>query len=91
MIKSGGVISLFLCVDKINKKCYFIYRRFVQHSQTGRRQNMKNIPIETKCKIGNQILQILQRNEIAAGSKIDIHIELLKNGAIKKIELKEGE
>ena len=88
MIKSGGVISLFLCVDKINKKCYFIYRRFV----TNRKEtNMKNIPIETKCKIGNQILQILQRNEIAAGSKIDIHIELLKNGAIKKIEMKEGE
>ena len=59
--------------------------------QTGRRQNMKNIPIETKCKIGNQILQILQRNEIAAGSKIDIHIELSKNGAIKNIEMKEGE
>ena len=52
---------------------------------------MKNIPIETKCKIGNQILQILQRNEIEEGSKIDIHIELLKNGAIKKIEMKEGE
>lgn len=52
---------------------------------------MKNIPIETKCKIANQILQILQRNEIAPGSKIDIHIELLKNGAIKKIEMKEGE
>ena len=56
-----------------------------------RRQRMQNIPIETKCKIGNQILQILQRNEIAAGSKIDIHIEILKNGAIKKIELTEGE
>ena len=56
-----------------------------------RRQSMKNIDIATKCKIGNQILQILQRNEIAAGSKIDIHIELLKNGAIKKIEMKEGE
>ena len=52
---------------------------------------MQSIPIETKCKIGNQILQILQRNEIEAGSKIDIHIELLKNGAIKKIELTEGE
>ena len=52
---------------------------------------MKNIAIETKCKIGNQILQILQRNEIAAGSKIDIHIELSKNGAIKKTEMKEGE
>lgn len=88
MIQSGGVISLFLCVDKINKKCYFIYRRFVQ---TGRRQNMKNIPIETKCKIGNQILQILQRNEVAAGSKLDIHIETTKSGAIKKIEMKEGE
>ena len=87
MIKSGGVISLFLCVDKINKKCYFIYRRFV----TNRKEtNMKNIPIETKCKIGNQILQILQRNEIASGSKIDIHIETTKSGAIKKIEMKEG-
>ena len=63
----------------------------MQHVQIERRQNMKNIPIETKCKIGNQILQILQRNEIAPGSKIDIHIELLKNGAIKKIEMKEGE
>ena len=52
---------------------------------------MKNATIETKCQIGNQILQILQHNEIAAGSKIDIHIELLKNGAIKKIEMKEGE
>lgn len=52
---------------------------------------MKNIPIETKCKIGNQILQILQRNEVAAGSKLDIHIETTKSGAIKKIEMKEGE
>ena len=52
---------------------------------------MKNIPLETKCKIGNQILQILQRNEIESGSKIDIHIELSKNGTIKKIEMKEGE
>ena len=52
---------------------------------------MKNIPIETKCKIGNQILQVLQRNEIAAGSKIDIHIELSKYGAITMIEMKEGE
>ena len=52
---------------------------------------MKNIPIETKCKICNQILQILQRNEIASGSKIDIHIETTKSGAIKKIVLKEGE
>ena len=52
---------------------------------------MNGITIETKCKIGNQILQILQRNEIEAGSKIDIHIELLKNGAIKKIEMTEGE
>lgn len=52
---------------------------------------MKNINIETKCKIGNQILQILQRNEIASGSKIDIHIETTKSGAIKKIEMKEGE
>ena len=52
---------------------------------------MKNIPIETKCKIGNQILQILQRNEIAPGSKIDIHIETTKSGAIKKIEMNEGD
>ena len=91
MIKSGGVISLFLCVDKINKKCYFIYRRFVQCVQIERRQNMKNIPIETKCKICNQILQILQRNEVAAGSNIYSHIETPKPRAIKKIEMKEGE
>ena len=52
---------------------------------------MKNITVETKCKIGNQILQILQRNEITSGSKIDIHIETTKSGAIKKIEMKEGE
>lgn len=52
---------------------------------------MKNIDTMTKCKIGNQILQILQRHEVAAGSKLDIHIETTKSGAIKKIELTEGE
>lgn len=52
---------------------------------------MKNLDDITKCKIGNQILQILQKHNIAAGTAIDVHIETMKNGAIKKIELVEHE
>lgn len=59
--------------------------------QNRKETNMKNIDIATKCKIGNQILKILQSHEVAAGSKLDIHIETTKSGAIKKIEMKEGD
>lgn len=52
---------------------------------------MKNLDDITKCKIGNQILQILQKHNINAGTAIDVHIETTKAGAIKKIELVEHE
>lgn len=50
---------------------------------------MKQLDTMTKCKIGNQILQLLQRNNIEAGSKITIEIETTKSGAIKNVEIKE--
>lgn len=52
---------------------------------------MKNLDQMTKCKIGNQILQILQKQNIAAGTRIEISIETCKNGAIKNITLNEIE
>ena len=52
---------------------------------------MKCIDTITKCKIGNQILEILNRENITAGDKITITIETTKSGAIKKIEIREGE
>lgn len=52
---------------------------------------MTYIDTGTKCKIGNQILAILNRENITAGDKIAIAIETTKSGAIKKIEIKEGE
>ena len=52
---------------------------------------MKYIDTMTKCKIGNQILAILNRENIAAGDKVTITIATTKSGAIKEIEIKEGE
>lgn len=52
---------------------------------------LKEIDVMTKCKIGNQILTMLTNNNIAAGDKITITIETTRSGAIKEIEIKEGE
>lgn len=52
---------------------------------------MKNIDTMTKCKIGNKILSMLNKEDIIAGSKITITVTTLKNGAIKEIEIKEGD
>jgi len=51
----------------------------------------KNLDQMTKCKIGTEVLSLLNKHNITAGSKVTITIETLKNGAIKKVEIGEGE
>ena len=50
---------------------------------------MKYIDTMTKCKIGNKVLTILNKEKIAAGNKITIVIATTKSGAIKDVEIKE--
>lgn len=51
----------------------------------------KNLDQMTKCKLGTEVLSLLNKHDIAAGSKITITIKTLRNGAIKSVEIGEGE
>ena len=75
----------------MNKKCYFIYIRFVQHAQIRKGNIMKKVDPLQKCVIVNKIQQLINKDDFRAGEKMTIVIETKRTGELKSLKVKKGE
>lgn len=75
----------------MNKKCYFIYIRFIHYAQNRKENIMKKVDTLQKCVIVNKIQQLINKDDFRAGEKVTIVIETKRTGELKSLTLEKGE